>query len=762
MLAPPARAFCDRGRSLGARPATLAVGAGELDVVGGGAGGPFTLARLSLLATGSPRACYLTLLPRTGREGTMARPANQLQENPLLRTEDLPAFSRVRPEHVEPAVDAVLAENRARLEAILAEAGRAPAWARVGEPLERMEERLGRVWSVVRHLHAVRDSEPLRAAYNACLPKLSDYHTELSQNETLYRAYEALRAAPDFAGLDAARRRAVELALRDFRLAGVALPPARKARFREIARELSELQARFEQNLLDATQAWKRHVTDPQALRGLPETALAMARAAAAREGLEGWLLNLEFPIYHAVVTYAEDRALRRAVYEAYVTRASDQGPHAGRWDNGPLMERILALRHEQARLLGFASYAEYALATRMAGSVDEVRRFLDELAAHAVPAARREFAELEAFARALDGLERLEAWDVAYYAERLRRERFRLSDEDLRPYFPAERVLEGLFALTERLFGVRVRERRGVDVWHPDVRFYELVDEDGAVRGGFYLDLYARPHKRGGAWMDEYRNRTPGEWPVAYLTCNLSPPTAEAPALFTHDEVQTLLHEFGHGLHHMLTRVDCPSVAGINGVEWDAVELPSQFLESFAWEREALDLLARHWRTGEPLPDELYRRLRASRTFHAAMQTVRQLEFALFDLRLHAEYDPARGARIAETLDEVRRAVAVVPYPAWNRFAHGFSHIFAGGYAAGYYSYKWAEVLSADAFEAFAEAGVLDRATGLRFRREVLEVGGARPAMASFVAFRGRPPAVEALLRQAGLLPAGGGEAAD
>ncbi len=690
----------------------------------------------------------------------MARPAASL-ENPLLATDGLPAFSRVRPEHVEPAVDAVLADNRARLAEITAAAtAGAPAWEAVGEPLERMEERLGRVWSVVRHLHAVRDSEPLRAAYNACLPRLSDYHTELAQNEDLYAAYRALAQAPDFARLDAARRRAVELALRDFRLAGVELPAAEKARYREIARERAELEARFEQNLLDATQAWKRHVTDPAALAGLPETALAMARQAAEREGLDGWLLNLELPLYLAVMCHARDRALRREAYEAYVTRASDRGPFAGRWDNGPIMERILALRHEQARLLGFANYAEYALATRMARSVDEVRGFLEELARHAVPAARRELAELEDFARARDGLERLEAWDVAYYAERLREERFGLSDEDLRPYFPVGRVLEGLFALTERLFGVRVRPREGVDVWHPDVRFHELVDEDGAVRGGFYLDLYARPHKRGGAWMDEYRNRTPEDWPVAYLTCNLSPPTAEAPALFTHEEVLTLFHEYGHGLHHMLTRVDCPSVAGINGVEWDAVELPSQFLEGFAWERPVLDLIARHWRTGEPLPDALYRRMRAARNFHAAMQTVRQLEFALFDLRLHAEYDPARGARIAEILEEVRREVAVVPYPEWNRFAHGFSHIFAGGYAAGYYSYKWAEVLSADAFEAFVEAGVLDRGTGLRFRREVLEVGASRPAMDSFVAFRGRRPEVRALLRQTGLLPAGGEEA--
>ncbi|HHQ41430.1 MAG TPA: oligopeptidase A, partial [Chromatiales bacterium] len=398
-------------------------------------------------------------------------------ENPLLATDGLPAFSRVRPEHVEPAVDAVLAENRARLAEVVRAAAGAPAWEAVGEPLERMEERLGRVWSVVRHLHAVRDSEPLRAAYNACLPRLSDYHTELAQNEDLYAAYRALAEAPAFARLDAARRRAVELALRDFRLAGVELPAAEKARYREIARERTELEARFEQNLLDATQAWKRHVTDPAALAGLPETALAMARQAAEREGLEGWLLNLELPLYLAVMCHARDRALRREAYEAYVTRASDRGPFAGRWDNGPLMERILALRHEQARLLGFASYADYALATRMARSVDEVRAFLEELARHAVPAARRELAELEGYARARDGLERLEAWDVAYYAERLREERFGLSEEDLRPYFPVERVLEGLFALTERLFGVRVRPREGVDVWHPDVRFYELVD---------------------------------------------------------------------------------------------------------------------------------------------------------------------------------------------------------------------------------------------------------------------------------------------
>ena len=678
--------------------------------------------------------------------------------NPLLEHADtrggLPPFSRIRPEHVEPAVDRVLAENRRRLEELLAEAP--PTWEGLVEPLEDLEERLERVWSPVSHLHAVMDSEPLRAAYKACLPKLTAYQTELGQDERLYRAYRALAEGPQWAGLDPARRRVVENALRDFRLAGVELDGPDKDRFKAIMQELASLGARFEENLLDATQAWSRHLTDPAPLAGLPESAKALLAQQARQRGLDGWLLTLELPAYLPVITYGEDRALRREVYEAYVTRASDAGPHAGRWDNGPLMERILALRHEAARLLGYRSYADYALVPRMAASPEQVLDFLRQLAGRSLDQARRELEELRRFAAERCGIEELEAWDVPYCSERLRQERYALSQEELRPYFPVPRVLEGLFGLVERLYGVEVRPREGVDVWHPDVRYFEIHDGTGALRGGFYLDLYARPHKRGGAWMDECirrrRTREGLQHPVAFLTCNFNPPVDGRPALLTHEEVLTLFHEFGHGLHHMLTTVDHPAVAGIAGVPWDAVELPSQFMENWCWQREALDLISGHHETGEPLPQELLDRLLAARGFQAGMQMVRQLEFALFDLRLHLEYDPERGPRIHEILEEVRQEVAVMRPPSFQRFPHSFAHIFAGGYAAGYYSYKWAEVLSADAFGAFEEEGLFNRQTGLRFLHTILEQGGSRDPMELFVAFRGREPSIEPLLRHSGI----------
>ncbi|NIR61269.1 MAG: oligopeptidase A [Gammaproteobacteria bacterium] len=675
--------------------------------------------------------------------------------NPLLEMDGLPPFSRIRPEHVEPAVDQTLAANRARLRTLLDALEGQPTWERLVAPIEAMEERLSRLWSPARHLNAVMNNETLREAYNDCLPKLSEYATELGQHEGLYRAFRAVAETTD--RLDGAQRKILDNALRDFRLSGVTLSEAGKARFRAIMQELSTLSSRFEDNVLDATHAWRKHVTDESRLAGLPESDRALARQAAQREGLKGWLFTLEMPSYLAVMTHAADRALRREAHEAYVTRASDQGPHAGRFDNTEVMERILALRHEAARLLGFHSYADYSLATKMARSPKEVLEFLDDLAQRSRPAARRELDELERFARERDGIAGLEAWDVAYYAERLKEQTFSLTQEELKPYFPAPRVLRGLFDVVERLYGIRIEERAGIDAWHPDVRFFEIRDAEGAARGQFYVDLYARPHKRGGAWMDECINR----WrrpegdvdvPVAYLTCNFSPPVGDEPALLTHDEVVTLFHEFGHGLHHMLTRVDHPSVAGINGVEWDAVELPSQLMENWCWQREALDVISGHYRTGEPLPDELFARLDASRTFHAAMQMVRQLEFALFDFRIHAEYDVDRGGCVYDILNEVRDHVAVVRQAPFNRFAHGFTHIFGGGYAAGYYSYKWAEVLSADAFAAFEEAGIFDSTTGRRFLEAILEKGGSRDAMDSFVAFRGREPTIEALLRHSGL----------
>jgi len=677
-------------------------------------------------------------------------------DNPLLGAGRLPAFSRLRPEHIVTAVETLLAENRRAIAELLA-AGGPWAWERLVAPLEALEDRLDRAWSPVAHLRAVADNVALREAYNACLPLLSEYSSELGQNERLYRAYRELAEGPEYARLDAAQRKTIDNALRDFRLGGVELGATNKARFRTLSARLSELASRFAENVLDATQGWKKHITDEARLAGLPETARGFAREAAAREEREGWVLTLESPSYFPVMTYADDRGLREELYWASTTRASDQGPNAGRWDNSAVIEEMLAARHEKARLLGFASYAEYSLATKMARSPDDVLAFLTDLARRAKPQAECELAALERFARERHGMKELEAWDIAYYSEKLRAEELSLTQEELRPYFPLPSVLAGLFTVVERLYGLRIEPTGGVDVWHPDVRFYSLYDGEGTLRGQFYLDLHSRPHKRGGAWMDEcvVRRKTSSgvQVPVAYLTCNFTPPAGDRPSLLTHDEVATLFHEFGHGLHHLLTRVDCASVSGINGVPWDAVELPSQFLENWCWEREALALASGHYESGEPLPDELFARLRAGRGFQAGLRMVRQLEFALFDFRLHLEYDPALGGRVQETLDAVRREVAVVRPPPFNRFAHAFSHIFGGGYAAGYYSYLWAEVLSSDAFAKFEERGIFDRATGLEFMHTVLEQGGARDAMELFVEFRGREPDIGALLRASGIV---------
>jgi len=682
--------------------------------------------------------------------------STDLSANPLLHLDGLPPFSQIRPEHVEPAIDFLLADNRQRIEALL-DGLEVPTWDTLVAPIEEWEDRLSRAWSPVAHLNAVMNNEALRSAYNACLPKLSDYATEMGQNERLYRAYKAVAEGGE--ALDDGQRKVLENALRDFHLSGIDLPADKKARFKAISQELSQLTSKFEENLLDATNAWSKLVTDEGALEGLPGSAKDLARQTAAQRDQEGWLLTLEFPSYYPVLTYAEDRELRRELYEAYHTRASERGPHGGQFDNTAAMEQILALRHELARLLGFANYAERSLAKKMARSTGDVVAFLEDLARRSRPQAEREMAELTAFARERDGLEALEAWDVAYYSEKLREQRYAFSQEEVRPYFPATRVVPGLFAVAEQLFGVTIREVDGVDVWHPDVRFYEICDHAGELRGQFYLDLYARPKKRGGAWMDDcmgrmrYGDRL--QTPVAYLTCNFTPPVGDKPSLLTHDEVETLFHEFGHGLHHMLTRVDYPPIAGINGVAWDAVELPSQFLENWCWEREALDLIAGHYATGATIPDDLYGRMKDAKNFQSAIQMVRQLEFALFDFRLHLGYDPARGGRIYETLDAVRREVAVIRYPEFNRMPHGFSHIFAGGYAAGYYSYKWAEVLSADAFSLFEERGVFDPETGRSFREHILERGGSRDAMDLFVAFRGREPRIDALLRHSGIAEA-------
>jgi oligopeptidase A len=672
-------------------------------------------------------------------------------ENPLLGQEPLPQFLKIRPEHVEPAVRELLTEHRARIEELATHPE--PTFASVVEPMEELHHRTSRTWSPVSHLNAVLNSDALRAGYNACLPLLSAYQTDLAQSEPLFRAYRTV-AEQQGEQLAPAQRQLLEHRVRDFRLAGVGLPAERKERFKTAMLVLTQLQAKFEENVLDATNNWTWHVTDAAQLRGLNEMLIEQARARAAQRELPGWILSLDQPTYVAVVTDAESEPLRRAFYEAWTTRASEQGPNASRWDNSPVMEEILKRRHEAARLLDFGNYAEYALATRMAHSVEEVLKFLHELAGAARTAAQAEFAELEAFAG-----RKLAAWDVGFYAERLQRQRFSVSQEELRPYFPLPRVLAGLFEVAERLFGVRIRERPGAAVWHPDARLFDIENLRGEAVGSFYLDAYARPNKRSGAWMDECVGRkrltTSEALPVAYLVCNFLPPGQERPALLTHDDVLTLFHEFGHGLHHLLTRVDYPSIAGINGVAWDAVELPSQFLENYAWHPEVLQRISGHFASGQPLPAEQQARLIATRSFHAGLQMMRQLEFALFDFRMHTEYSPERGGRILEILREVRSEVAVVPVPEWNRFPNSFGHIFAGGYAAGYYSYKWAEVLAADAFAAFEESGVFDRPTAQRFLDAILSRGGSRDALDAFIEFRGRRPDVRALLKQHGILGA-------
>ena len=682
------------------------------------------------------------------------------QDNPLLADDTLPVFSQIRPEHVAPAVEAILADYRAGIDGLTAP-GAAHDFASVMLTQERLEQRLARAWAPVSHLHSVADNEALRKVYGPAEEALTEHAIELGQNRGLYAAVQALADAPTFAQLPRPERALVEHALRDFTLSGVALEEPARSRYREIGVELSRLSTEFSNAVLDASEAWHEHITDERDLAGIPESGRAVLRQYAEDQNLDGYLVTLKQPSVQAVLTYAGNRGLRERVYWAYQTRASDQGPNAGKFDNSERIEKIMALRHEAAQLLGFANAAEESLATKMAGSPAEVLEFLRDLAARAKPVAQQELAALREFASSELKLDNLESWDVGYASEKLRVQQYALDEEQLKPYFPLPAVIEGLFGLTSKLYGITLAPRDDVDVWHPDVRYYDVRDADGRVFAGTYVDLYARNGKRGGAWMDVCRARFDDgaqlQLPVAFLTCNFAPPTEGKPALLTHDDVLTLFHEFGHGLHHLLTEIALPSIGGIDGVEWDAVELPSQFMENFGWNREALDLFARHVDTGERLPDELFQRMLAARHFHAGLFLVRQLEFALFDFLLHLEYDPAQGARTLAVLEDVRKQVAVLHPPAWQRFAHGFSHIFAGGYAAGYYSYLWAELLSADAFGKFEEhagesGSVIDRATGDRFRREFLAVGASRPALESFVAFRGRKPEPDALLRSHGL----------
>ncbi|WP_421180503.1 oligopeptidase A [Aeromonas enteropelogenes] len=676
--------------------------------------------------------------------------------NPLLTMDSLPPFSQIQPEQVQPAVTQAIADCKQKIADVLAKQ-EPRTWDSLIAPLEEVNDRLARIWSPVSHLNSVLNSEALRAAHDACLPLLSEFQTYVGQHEGLYQAYRELAESDDFPRLDDAQRKEIQNTLRDFRLSGIGLPAEAQQRYGEIQARLSELASRFSNNVLDATQGWHKLVADEAELAGLPESVLAAARQMAELKGKEGWLFTLDIPSYLPVMMYADNRELRTEMYEAFTTRASDQGPNAGKWDNSAIMTELLALRRELAQLLGFANYAELSLATKMADKTEQVVNFLTDLARRSLPQGKAELEEIRAFAAEQHGQSELAAWDLAYYAEKLKQHKFSISDEQLRPYFPASKVVKGLFEVVKRVFGMKVRERLGIDTWHPDVRFYDIFDADDELRGSFYLDLYAREHKQGGAWMDvclgrRYRRDGSLQKPVAYLTCNFNGPVDGKPALFTHNEVVTLFHEFGHGIHHMLTRVDVAGVAGINGVAWDAVELPSQFLENWCWESEALAFISGHYETGEPLPADLLEKMMAARNFQAAMQMLRQLEFALFDFRLHQEFDPAKPDQIPALLDEVRSQVAVMTPPAFNRFQHSFSHIFAGGYAAGYYSYKWAEVLSADAFSRFEEEGIFNPATGQSFLRHILEKGGSKEPMELFKAFRGREPRVDALLRHSGI----------
>jgi len=672
--------------------------------------------------------------------------------NPLLDFSGLPRFAQLKPDHVTPAIDKLLAEGRATIERVLA----APvSWESFVAPLEDANERIGRAWGQVAHLHAVLDSPELREAYNANLPKLTQYWTELGQNQALFEKYHGLAASAEYPALSTARRRIIDNALRDFRLGGAELPPDKKARFAAIQEELARLGSRFSENLLDATKAFSI-VVDQSRIRGIPPDVLAAAREAAEKDGKAGWKFTLHAPSYMPVMQYADDRALRQTMYRESVTRASEFGKPD--WDNTPLIARIVELRRELAQLLGYRNYSEVSLVPKMAESPEQVLAFLEDLARRARPFAEKDVAELREFARRHLGLDPLEGWDIAYASEKLRVSRYAFSAQQVKQYYPEEVAAQGLFRVAETLYGVRI-DPANAPTWHEDVRFYEIRDAAGQRIGQFYMDLYARDTKRGGAWMDDaITRRRKGaalQTPVAYLTCNFSRPVGGRPATFTHDEVLTLFHEFGHGLHHLLTRVDDLGVAGINGVEWDAVELPSQFMENFCWEWDVLRHMTRHIDTGEALPRELFDKMLAAKNFQSGLAMLRQLEFAVFDMRLHSDFDPASGKTALQLLDEVRSHIAVLRPPAYHRFPNSFSHIFAGGYAAGYYSYKWAEVLSADAYSFFEENGVLNPTAGQRFRDEVLAVGGSRPAAESFRAFRGREPRVDALLRHNGMISA-------
>lgn len=675
------------------------------------------------------------------------------KDNPLLTYTDLPPYSHIDAEQVVPAIDNVLASNRQAIDSLLKNSPSPLTWENTALVLDEINEKLSKTWSPVSHLNAVMNNEALRVAYEACLPKLSSYSTEMGQNKPLYELYQALNNSPAANNFNTSQQSILKHILRDFHLSGIDLPPSEQQRYGEIQAQLAELSNKFSNQLLDATQAWTKHITHEQALKGIPESAKQQMAQSAKAKNLTGWLITLEYPCYSAVITYADDRALREEIYQAYCTRASDQGPIANKFDNGPVMQQILALRHELAILLGFNNYAELSLADKMAETPEQVLNFLNDLAERSKPFAEQDLKELSSFV-AEQEITTLQNWDVSYYSEKLREARYSISDEALRVYFPINKVLAGLFNLVNQLYGIEIHELTDFDTWHPDVRLF-AIQEQGKIIGRFFFDLYARPHKRGGAWMDGARDRyqnSQGEiiTPVANIVCNFMPASHGQPALLTHDEVTTLFHEFGHGLHHMLTQVNQLGASGINGVAWDAVELPSQFMENWCWQAQSLALISSHYQTGEPLPKELLEKMLAAKNFQSALMMVRQLEFSLFDFELHTHFGD--GRTIEQVLASVREKVAVLKPPAYNRFANSFAHIFAGGYAAGYYSYKWAELLSADAFSRFEEEGILNSQTGRLFRDTILAKGGSQEPLALFIEFRGREPNIEALLRHSGL----------
>ncbi len=676
--------------------------------------------------------------------------------NPLLTIKTLPPFSEIKPDHIEPAIDHLLEECRTIVN-MTTQTTDSFSWENLVEPIERVEDRLNKAWSPISHTNSVVNNKEIRKAYNACLPKLSQYATEMGQNKALYTAYCEISNSPEFSGFSQGQQKTIQNALREFELSGINLNPEKQARYREISQELSKLSSKFEENVLDSTHAWKKHIQNETLLAGVPESTRNLAKTTAEADNLSGWVLTLDFPCYLAIMTYADNATLREEIHIAFVTRASDVNPKTPQWDNTNIMDELLALRHEKAQLLGFNNYAELSLATKMADTPQQVVDFLENLAQKSKEQAKKDFSELQHFAAKEYNVENLNAWDINYFSEKMRQQQLELSQEEIRNYFPVSRVIPGLFAVVNKLYGLTINEINHFDRWHCDVRFFEIYDQENVLRGQFYLDLYARPNKRGGAWMDDCVSRKSDsnglQIPVAYLTCNFTPPSNDDPALLSHNEVITLFHEFGHGLHHMLTKVDQISVSGINGVQWDAVELPSQFMENWCWQKPALEIISGHYQTNEPLPESLLEKMLAAKNFQSGMFMIRQLEFSLFDFLIHLNFDPSKSSQIYSTLSTIRDQFSVVPVPSFNRFAHSFSHIFAGGYAAGYYSYKWAELLSCDAFSKFEEEGVFNPQTGANFLTHILEKGGSLDAMDLFVNFRGRKPTIDAMLQHNGII---------